>query len=149
MVSHPRIKLPRPLPALRILAYAPGSSREAWILNDLARVDALVQVARSAPHVISALVEDPPPVPAMLVVDFDHMPAAEMLMLHTIRERGWCGEIVAVGTIPMPLRSSLGIERVVAASAPSGALAREIEGVGFQAQTIRIPMGKLVSVRGG
>ena len=150
MVTHPRIKQPRPLPALRILAYAPGSSREEWILNDLAQVDALVQVARSASHVIAALTEDPTPVPAMLVVDFDHLPAAEMLMLHAIRERGWCGEIVAVGLIPLPLRSALGIERMVGTSAAAGALAKVINNVGFQAQTIRIPMGTVrISARAG
>jgi hypothetical protein len=145
---HLRLKQPRPLPVLRILAFAPGSRREQWILNDLAKVDALVQVAHSAQHVIAALTEDPLPAPAMLVVDFDHMSAVEVLMLHTVRERGWCGEIVAVGLIPKPLRSSLGIERMISATAPAGALATVINNVGFDAQTLRIPLGNL-SARGG
>ncbi|MBA3463529.1 MAG: hypothetical protein H0T46_26470 [Deltaproteobacteria bacterium] len=143
MSAHPRTQQTRPLPALRILAYAPGSKREEWILSDLRKVAAIVQVARSPTDVIAALTEDPPPVPAVLVLDFDHMPAAEMLLIHTIRERGWCGEIVAVGAIAMAMRNSLGIERVVSATAPPGALTNEINSVGFHAKTTQIPLAKL------
>lgn len=144
MPPHPRVHMRdaprRGLPSLRVLAYAPGSEREDWIVSEISRVDALTQVARSLDNVIAALVEDPPPCPAVLVVDFDRMDAGEMLQLHTIRERGWCGVIIGLGAIPIPLRCSLGIECVIGLPAEEGAVALAIETAGFTSQTVRIPV---------
>jgi len=143
MAPHPRLRtkdLARDLPSLRVLAYAPGSDREEWIISEIYRVEALVQIARNVENVIAALVEDPPPRPAVMVVDFDKMDAGEMLQLHAVREQGWCGVVIGVGMIPLPLRSSLGIERVVALPGRVGSLADAIEAVGFTSQTVRIPV---------
>jgi hypothetical protein len=140
---HPRLHtrdLPRELPSLRVLIYAPRSAREDWIVSEVSRVEALVQVGRNLENVIAALVEDPPPRPAVLVVDFDQMDGGEMLQLHTVREQGWCGVVVGLGLIPLPLRSSLGIERVIPMPALEGSLSDAIGTVGFQAQTVRIPV---------
>lgn len=123
-----------------MLAFAPGSQVEDWIIAEISRLDAFVQIARNVENVIAALIEDPPPRPAIIVVDFDKMEAGEMLQLHSVREQGWCGVIIGVGMIPIPLRSSLGIERVVPLPAADGDLERAIESVGVAAKTVRIPV---------
>lgn len=142
--THPRLRS-RDLPirdrcALRVLAFAPNSSQVDWISAEIARADALVQIERNVENVIAALLEDPAPRPALMVVDFDKMDAGEMLQLHAVREQGWCGVVIGVGMIPLPLRSSLGIERVIPLPAKDGALAQAIEAVGFNTQTVRIPV---------
>jgi len=142
-LPHPRLQtrdLPRELPSLRVLIYAPRSTRETWIVSEISRLEALVQVGRNLENVIAALVEDPPPRPAVLVVDFDQMDGGEMLQLHTVREQGWCGVVIGLGMIPLPLRSSLGIERVISMPASDGMLSDAIGHVGFHAQTVRIPV---------
>lgn len=152
MVPHPRLRRTRdhvrPEPALRVLAFAPGSEVEDWIVSEISRLDAFVQIERNVENVIAALIEDPPPRPAILVVDFDEMDPGEMLQLHALRERGWCGVIIGVGMIPIPLRSSLGIERVVSLPAADGDLASAIEAVGFTSQTVRIPVRRDTSAMG-
>ncbi len=144
MAPHPRLRrtrdIPRPEPGLRVLAFAPGSDIEEWIVSEISRLDAFVQIERNVENVIAALIEDPPPRPAIVVVDFDQMEAGAMLQLHAIREQGWCGVIIGVGMIPLPLRSSLGIERVINLPATDGDLTQAIEAVGFSAQTVRIPV---------
>lgn len=100
-------------PAVRVIVYAPAEQRASWIDNELARLDAIVQTARSVAQIIDALVEDPPPRPQVLVVDLDAISAGDLLYLHLVRERGWCGRIIGLGTAPPSLRSSLGIERML------------------------------------
>ena len=68
--------------------------------------------------------------------------------LHAVREQGWCGVIIGVGLIPIPLRSSLGIERVVPLPASDGDLERAIESVGVAAKTVRIPVRRDTSAMG-
>lgn len=151
MAPHPRLRsrdLPARQPSLRVLAFAPGSTRVDWISREIARADAQVQVERSVENVIAALLEDPPPRPAVMVVDFDRMDAGEMLQLHAVREQGWCGVVIGVGLIPLPLRSSLGIERVIEMPAADGALAHAIDAVGFTTQTVRIPVRRDTSTMG-
>lgn len=131
-----------------MLAFAPGSQFEEWIVSEISRLDAFVQIERNVENVIAALIEDPPPRPAIVVVDFDKMEPGQMLQLHTIREQGWCGVIIGVGMIPMPLRSSLGIERVVPLPASEGDLERAIESVGVAAKTVRIPVRRDTSAMG-
>ncbi len=131
-----------------MLAFAPESEVEDWIISEISRLDAFVQIARNVENVIAALIEDPPPRPAIVVVDFDKMQAGEMLQLHAIREQGWCGVIIGVGLIPIPLRSSLGIERVVPLPASDGDLERAIESIGVAAKTVRIPVRRDTSAMG-
>jgi len=131
-----------------VLAFAPESEVEDWIISEISRLDAFVQIARNVENVIAALIEDPPPRPAIVVVDFDKMQAGEMLQLHAIREQGWCGVIIGVGLIPIPLRSSLGIERVVPLPASDGDLERAIESIGVAAKTVRIPVRRDTSAMG-
>jgi hypothetical protein len=152
MAPHPRLRRTRDLPSrepgLRVLAFAPGSEIEDWIISEISRVDAFVQIERNVENVIAALIEDPPPRPAIVVIDFDRMDAGAMLQLHAIRDQGWCGVIIGMGMIPIPLRSSLGIERVVGLPATDGDLAKAIDAVGFSAQTVRIPVRRDTSAMG-
>lgn len=120
------------------MVYAPGSTRDVWIADELSRTDADYALARNVTEVFRALIDAPLPRPAVLVVDFDHMHPADILELHMLRERGWCGITIGVGQIPRSLQTSLGIERIVGAEL--GALASTIHNLGFTDQTIRIPL---------
>ena len=127
-------------PAVRVIVYAPSAQRASWIDSELGRIDALVQIARSVAQIIEALVEDPPPRPQVLVVDLDAISAGDLLYLHLIRERGWCGRIVGLGTAPQALRSSLGIERMLNTPFVRDSLSDAINEIGFHAMTKKIPL---------
>jgi hypothetical protein len=99
-----------------------ASDAESWIDQELAQQPVFVQIARSVTELVCALVDDPPPRPQFLVADFDAMNAGELLHLHAIREQGWFGSIVALGTVPLSLRTSMGIERVISRPYPRHAL---------------------------
>jgi hypothetical protein len=127
-------------PALRVIVFAPAEQRASWIENELSRLDALVQIARSVEQIIGALVEDPPPRPQVLVVDIDAISPGDLLYLHLIRERGWCGRIIGLGTAPQALRSSLGIERMLNTPFVRDSLSDAIGEIGFHTATKKIPL---------
>ena len=123
-----------------MLVYAPASTRSAWIEHELSHTAVIVQIAFSIEHVVSALVEDPPPRPQILVADFDEIEAGELMHLHVLREQGWFGRIIALGSLPPSLRSSLAIERVLGAPFVRDALREVITLTGFVAPTTRLPI---------
>jgi hypothetical protein len=143
---HPRVHLrgaESSAPAgeqVRVLVYAPSPSRSAWIETELAHKSVIIQIAFSVEHVVSALVEDPPPRPQILVADFDDMEAGELMHMHVLREQGWFGRIIALGDLPPSLRSSLAIERVLGAPFARDALREVITETGFVAPTTRLPI---------
>jgi hypothetical protein len=148
MSSHPRLFArgtpPRFVKAedsrMRVLVYAPTADSLGWIEEELAGGQVVVQVARSVRDLVCALVDDPPPRPQLLVADFDAMNAGELLHLHAIREQGWFGNIVALGTVPIALRGSLRTEKVIAPPYPPGALRAAISQSTYQVMsTIRMP----------
>jgi len=148
MAPHPRVYArgtrqgAAPLPTLRVIAYATNEQRTHWVESELAGANALIQYGRNVEHIVAALVEDPPPRPQVLIVDFDAISAGDLMHLHAIREHGWCGRIIGIGVVPKPLRMSLGIERVLNTPLQSGML-RETLGeleTGFEAMTTRIPV---------
>jgi len=145
MGSHPRL-FPRgtsPKDArARVLVYARDPERAAWIDQELAREDVIVQTARTVAELVSALVEDPPPRPQFLVADFDAMNAGELLHMHGIREQGWFGCIIALGTVPIALRMSLRIEKVITPPYPRDAL-RSIVGQATQPPVMTVRMPKI------
>ncbi len=96
---------------MRALVYAPN--HETWIKSELAGTRIQIDVAKSVKQIVRVLTEEPPPRPQLFIVDFDSMNAAELLHLHSIREQGWFGTIVALGRIPPSLRKSLNVERSV------------------------------------
>src|ERR1044071_7104239 len=98
---------------VRVLVYAP--TRAAALEAELRDKTVLVQLGFSVAQVVSALVEDPPPRPQILIADFDDITPLELMRLHVLREQGWFGRIIALGTVPNALRLSLAIEHVLGA----------------------------------
>jgi hypothetical protein len=103
---------------LRALVHVQSPQRFEWVEQAFALTDILVQIARSVDEIVMALVEDPPPRPQLLIVDFDDLTAAETLQLHFLRGQGWFGRIFGLGKCPLALRSSLGVERVFSTPLP-------------------------------
>jgi hypothetical protein len=125
---------------VRVLVFAPSPSLSGWIEGELTHRSVIVQIAFSIEHVVSALVEDPPPRPQILVADFDAMQPGEIMHVHVLREQGWFGRIIALGNVPPSLRSSLAIERVMSAPFVRDALRDAIIDTGFVAPTTRLPV---------
>lgn len=141
MAGHPNVRSRAPGSAdstVRVLALA-GDATLPWIEDELTHETITLQVARSVPHVVSALVEDPPPRATILVCDFDALGAAETMQLHQIRERGWFGTIIGLGRVPDPLRVSLSIGVVIGLPYRAGMLRNAIAGAGIGLATTKIP----------
>src|SRR4051812_35197149 len=126
--------------AIRVLVHARQAERADWIAAELGRSGALVQIGFSVAHVVSALVEDPPPRPQILVADFDALGPAEVMHLHVLREQGWSGRIVALGSVPAALRSSLAIDHVLGAPYVRDALRDVVINAGLVAGTTKLPV---------
>ena len=124
--------------AVHAMVYAPTAARAEWIVAELAREDIAIQTGRGITEVISALVDEPPPRPQVLVVDFDALGPGELLELHTIRDQGWCGTIFAIGKVPVGIRKSLRIEQVL--TQRDNALRDAVSEIGFDAKTRRLPI---------
>jgi hypothetical protein len=124
----------------RVLVYAPSQVRATWVESELQHDDVMLQIAFSIDHVVSALVEDPPPRPQILVADFDDINPAEVLHLHMLREQGWFGRIIALGSLPVALRISLQVECVLDTPVARHALREVITSNGFAAKTTKLPV---------
>jgi hypothetical protein len=124
---------------IRVLVFAPGSRRATWIETELAGTSILVQIGYSVSQVVSALVEDPPPRPQILVADFDDISPGDLLHLHVLREQGWFGRIIALGDVPEELCSSLMIECVIATPLRD-ALRDVVTSSTFVAATTKMPV---------
>jgi hypothetical protein len=141
VAGHPNVRSRAPQSAdltVRVLALA-GDATLPWIEEELTHETITLQVARSVAHVISALVEDPPPRATILVCDFDALDAIQTMQLHQIRERGWFGAIIGLGRVPEPLRVSLAIGAVLAPPFRVNTLRNAISGAGIGLATTRIP----------
>ncbi len=143
---HPRLQIrgtEDPISAgavVRVLVYAPSPARATWIDTELADRSVMVQIGFSVEQVVSALVEDPPPRPQILVADFDDIGPGELMHLHVLREQGWFGRIIALGSVPAALRSSLAIERVLGVPLARHALRDVITSTDFLASTTKLPI---------
>lgn len=125
---------------MRVLVYARQPPRASWVEAELQHRGVMVQLGFSVAQVVSALVEDPPPRPQILVADFDDMDAGELLYLQVLREQGWFGRIIALGDVPSPLCESLSIERVIGKPFPRDALRDAISAPGAGPQcTTKMP----------
>jgi hypothetical protein len=128
---HPRVQLrrasePHPSSLTRVLVHAPAPARAAWIEAELTHRTIMVQVGFSLSHVISALIDDPPPRPQILVVDFDEVPPGAIMDLHLLRTQGWFGRILALGDVPPSLCSLLAIDTVLTGPLAPGSLRRQV-----------------------
>jgi hypothetical protein len=98
---------------IRTLVFAPDAARAAWIERELSHAPITIQVGRRIRTIVAALLRDPPPRPDVLVVDFDAIPAAELIELHAIRREGWFGRLIGLGNVAPELRRSLGVDHVL------------------------------------
>jgi hypothetical protein len=144
---HPRIQTREaredravsPGTLIRVLVYAPVEALASWVHTELDHPSVMVQIGYSVGQVVSALSEDPPPRPQILVADFDDIGGAELLHLHSLREQGWFGRIIALGSLPPSLRTSLSIEHVLRAPLVAGALREVVHNTGFLNTTSKMP----------
>ena len=125
---------------IRVLVYAPAPARASWVETELQDKAVMTQIGFSVAHVVSALVEDPPPRPQILVADFDALSPAEVMHLHVLREQGWFGRIIAIGGVPLALRNSLAIDHVLGAPYVRDALRDVIINAGLVAETTKLPV---------
>jgi hypothetical protein len=122
----------------RALALAPNDALATWLAHALSRANVTLQIARTLNEVIAALVDDPSSRPQLLIADFDALDAGQVLHLHTIRERGWFGTIIALGSVSPDLQKSLSIERVVPRPLDGDALRKAVDGVGLVKATTKM-----------
>jgi len=141
VAGHPNVRSRAPGSAdqtIRVLALA-GDATLPWIEDELTHETITLQIARSVSHVVSALVEDPPPRATILVCDFDALGAADTMQLHQIRERGWFGTVIGLGRVPDPLRVSLSIAFVIPPPYRAQVLRSAISSAGIGLATTKIP----------
>jgi hypothetical protein len=127
-------------PALIAAIYAPVAQVQRWIESELDRDGAMVQTARSVAGLVKALVEDPTPRPNVLVLDLDATTPVEVMELHTIRQLGWFGSIIAIGHAPTALRQSLWIDQVLTPPLVQDQLRDAIATLRAPQPTVRIPV---------
>lgn len=142
--AHPRLQSRiggQPDSALvRVLVYVRQPLRAEWVDAELTLRGVMTQIGFSVDHVVSALIEDPPPRPQVLVADFDDMSAGELLHLQVLREQGWFGRIIAIGdNVPATLCQSLAIERVLMPPLVRDSLRTAVAEVGFTNSTLKMP----------
>jgi len=149
MATHPRVQTRATIPdkrpgatgpRLRVLVYAPSEARASWIESELVDEAVMVQIGYSIAQVVSALVEDPPPRPQIMIADFDALNGGEIMHLHLLREQGWFGRIVALGNVPGSLRTSLSIEHLLRPPFAAGALRDVIATSTFDTHTTKLPI---------
>jgi hypothetical protein len=124
----------------RALVFAPSADIARWAESELARDGMTIQVARSMTHVIAALTEDPSACPQFLVIDLDAASAADLIRLHTIREQGWFGALIALGHVPPELRTSLAIASAVTPPLSRDQLRDAIAALRAPVETLRVPV---------
>src|SRR5688572_18513681 len=126
-------------PALgRAIALAPDERLAMWLAHALASAQLSLQTAQTLPEVVTALVGESSSRPQMLILDFDALDAGSVLHLHTIRERGWFGAIIALGSVPKDLVRSLSIATVLPRPLDAEALRRAVEAAGLVKATTKM-----------
>jgi hypothetical protein len=143
---HPRVRSRSSRPeatidtSTRALVYAPIADIARWVESELTRDGMTVQVARTMTHLITALTEDPTARPKFLVIDLDAVSAADLMRLHTIREQGWFGALIALGHVPPALKQSLAIEVAIAPPFSKDQLRDAVATLRTPVATLRIPV---------
>lgn len=122
------------------MIFAPEPTRAAWIERELCHAPITIQVGRRIRTIVAALVKDPPPRPHVLIVDFDAISADDLVELHAIRQGGWCGRLIGLGMVWNELRTSLGIDEVLAPPLVRDSLLDCIAGTRHAAVTTACPV---------
>jgi hypothetical protein len=148
--THPRVQargtrrdeIVDPGEQIRTMIFAPEQTRAVWIESELSRapISITIQTGRKVRTVVSALVRDPEPRPRVLIVDFDAVSPGELLELHAIREEGWTGRLIGLGTVTPELMDSLGVDRVLAPPLVRDSLLDCVAGTRHAAVTIAMPL---------
>jgi hypothetical protein len=148
--THPRVQargtrrddIVIPGEQIRTMVFAPEATRASWIESELSRapISITIQVGRKVRTVVSALVRDPEPRPHVLIVDFDAVSPGELLELHTIREEGWAGRLIGLGTVTPELMDSLAVDRVFAPPLIRDSLLDCVAGTRHAAVTVAMPL---------
>jgi hypothetical protein len=120
--------------------YAPKAQVAKWVENELDRDGAVVQTARDLPQLMKTLIEDQAERPNVLVVDVDAITPGELMELHSLRERGWFGTIIGLGNVPVPLKTSLGIDHAIRPPFVRDQLRDAVVALREPGATIPIPM---------
>jgi hypothetical protein len=123
----------------RIAIYARNAVARKWIETELADQPCEREVAETIRELVYALVAEGLQRPQALVADFDGMSPADVLELHSIRERGWFGSIVALGAVTRELRTSLSVEHVIERPFKGGELRKVIARIGLDRATTKMP----------
>ena len=145
MSSHPRLRARgtrrdvKNGNVVRALAHTNDSGHRKWLETELANLGVELQFSRDIAELVCTLVDNPPPRPQLLFVDFAALTPGELLHLHSIREHGWFGVVIALGKVSLALRRSLVIDKMLEPNASSTALRNAIANVSPAAKTIRVP----------
>jgi hypothetical protein len=123
-----------------VMVYAPIAKVGKWIEAELDGQDARVLTGQTVASVAASLIYDPAPRPQILVLDFDAVAPAEIVLLHSVRLEGWFGSIIGLGDVPMPLRVALRVEHVMTPPYEPGELRDLISRMRLQAQTTQLPV---------
>src|SRR5882672_6810408 len=140
-MAHPntRGRTPPARPEItRAMVYAPAPERAKWIDEELAEDNITVQVGRTVEVIVTALIHDPPPRAQLLIADVDAMTPGELLHLHKVREQGWFGAFIALGSLPIGLRKSLAVDRVLSPPFARNVLRYAVADVGIIGMTTRV-----------
>jgi hypothetical protein len=128
----------------RAVIYARLPERLRWMESETTRAGMPAQVALCVAQLVDVVVGERgrQSRPQLVIIDLDALSAGELFHLHRIREFGWCGTLVALGKVPMSLRSSLGIDRTIPPPFTEDALREEIAQhvEDSQASTMPIPI---------
>lgn len=125
---------------IRTLVYAPEASRAAWIERELSHAPITIQIGRRIRTVVAALVRDPPPRPEVLIIDFDALSQSDLAALHTVRQQGWFGRMIALGSVPPEICTSLGIDQVISVPLVHDSLLDCVAGTRHAAVTVACPV---------
>lgn len=93
-----------------------------WIEDELAFEPVPMRLVRSIEEVVRTLTEQSSQLPEALVGDFSAVDAGEEPLLCSIRERGWSGTVIAIGSISPGLREALRVDSVLDATLASADL---------------------------
>jgi hypothetical protein len=129
---------PKPEAKGSAIALAPDERLATWIGHQLAGTGVTLHTVRSVREAVDALVDDVPTRPQMLIADFDALDAGELLHLHSIRDKGWFGTIVGLGSLSDDLKKSLNIERVLPRPLDGDALRMAVAAAGLVKATTKM-----------
>jgi hypothetical protein len=124
---------------VRALVYTNDDAQRRWLEAGLAQLGVEMELSRNVAELVCTLIDNPPPRPQLLFIDFSVLTPGELLHLHTIREHGWFGTVIALGKVSLALRQSLVIDKMLEATGSLTALRNAVANVSHGAQTIRVP----------